>query len=103
MNRPQLLFYTIYDRRRQLNLINVFLNQNGFNSTIGINASGLLRDLPFGQPIYHFGIRVTDEDGTGLSSYAEATIEVIDVNNRAPIAKVKCYFHPRLMLFEFFI
>lgn len=92
LNRPKRLVYAIYDPRRQLDLSNVILNQNGSTATIGINALGLSRDLPFGQSEYRFGIRVTDEDGTGVSSYAEASIAVIDANSQAPIAKVNLYF-----------
>jgi len=43
--------------------------------------------------VYSFAIRVTDENGTGVSSYAPITIEVIDKNNKAPIPTVKSDFH----------
>lgn len=57
--------------------------------TISIKSPGLSRDLPFGNSIYNFSIRVTDENGTGESSYASVRITVIDKNNKGPIPTVK--------------
>jgi hypothetical protein len=50
---------------------------------------GLSRDLPFGTPVYNFSIQVTDMGGTGVSSYAPVSIQVIDINNNAPIPTVR--------------
>lgn len=74
-----------------MNLANVFLNSSGASATIGINSPGLSADLPFGRSEYRFGIRVTDEIVMGVSSYAEASIKLIGVNNKAPIPMVKFY------------
>ncbi|CAF3111050.1 unnamed protein product [Rotaria sp. Silwood2] len=79
------LRYQIYDTNYRLNLSSLFLNENNNCTTIGIKSLGLSRDLPFGDSVYNFGIRVTDENGTGVSSYVPVSIKVIDVNNAAPI------------------
>ncbi|UJR08758.1 hypothetical protein I4U23_013015 [Adineta vaga] len=79
------LVYAIVTQSNQLNLNSLYLNQASNQTTIGIAAPGLSRDLPFGAPIYNFTMRVTDEDGLGVSSYAPVSITVIDTNNNAPI------------------
>lgn len=94
LNQLESFRYAIYDPRRQLNLANVFLNQNGKTATIEIKSPGLSADLPFGRSEYRFGIRVTDENGSGVSSYAEASIKLIGVNTKAPIPMVKVYSYP---------
>jgi hypothetical protein len=70
----------------------LFLTKTDDYVTIGIKSPGLSRDFPFGHPVYNFTIRVTDENGTGVSSYVPVRIEVIDKNNKAPIPTVKFLF-----------
>ncbi|CAF3673561.1 unnamed protein product [Rotaria sordida] len=84
-NPKSRLHYEIYDTNYRLNLNNLFLNEINNHITIGIKSPGLSRDLPFGDSIYNFAIRVIDEDGLGVSSYIPVSIKVIDVNNKAPI------------------
>ncbi len=67
--------------------------------TIGIKSPGLSRDLPFGNSLYNFAIRVQDENGAGVSSYAPVVITVLDKNNKAPIPIVKFYFYDFLISF----
>ncbi|UJR37810.1 hypothetical protein I4U23_030500 [Adineta vaga] len=82
---PTSLRYEIYDTNHQLNLGNVFLTGVDNEAIISINSTGLSRDVPFGSAEYKFAIRATDENGTGVSSYASVIIKVIDINNNAPI------------------
>ncbi|CAF0991670.1 unnamed protein product [Rotaria sp. Silwood1] len=79
------LHYEIYDTNYRLNLNNLFLTQSNNCVSIGIKSPGLSRDLPFGDSVYNFAIRVIDEDGLGVSSYIPVSIKVIDVNNKAPM------------------
>jgi hypothetical protein len=72
-----------------MNLNSVYLNQSNNQTTISIASPGLSRDLPFGYPQYNFSIQVTDQGGAGVSSYAPVTIQVIDINNNAPIPIVR--------------
>ncbi len=83
--------YEIYDPRRQFDLTNLFLNEVGLRRTIGINSSGLSRDLPFGSSTYNFAIAATDENGSGVTSYIPVSIEVTDTNNRGPIPTVRLH------------
>ncbi|CAF3379935.1 unnamed protein product [Rotaria socialis] len=84
-NPKSLLHYEIYDNKHPSTLNNLFLHEINNQITIGINSPGLSRDLPFGNSIYNFAIRVTDEDRSGVSSYVPVSIKVIDKNNKAPI------------------
>jgi hypothetical protein len=96
-----LLSYEIYDPRRQLNLANLNLSKTNNYFTLGINAPGLNRDLPFGSSEYRFAIRAIDENGKGVSSYAQVSIEVNDTNNRAPIPTVKFHSYNECLIFYF--
>ncbi len=69
--------------------MNLYLSQTNDRATLRINAPGLSRDLPFGSSEYRFAIRVTNENGAGVSSYAQVSIQINDTNNRAPIPTVK--------------
>ena len=57
--------------------------------TISIKSPGLSRDVPFGNTVYNFSIKVTDENGTGLSTSVPVIITVTDINNKAQIPIVK--------------
>ena len=81
--------YEIYDSRNQLNLANLILSQANGRATLRINAPGLSRDLPFGSSEYRFAIRATNNNGAGVSSYAQVSIQINDTNNRAPIPTVR--------------
>lgn len=50
-----------------------------------MKTPGLTRDLPFGSSQYDFSIKVTDENGLGISTYVPVTIFVNDINNNGPI------------------
>ncbi|CAF1053785.1 unnamed protein product [Adineta ricciae] len=82
---PTSLVYSIVTNNIQWNINNIYLNQTNNQTTIGIAAPGLSRDLPFGSRIYNFTIQATDQGGLGVSSYALVIITVIDTNNKAPI------------------
>jgi hypothetical protein len=72
-----------------LNLNSLYLiNQPNNQITIGITSPGLSRDLPYGQSLYKFSIRATDQSGYGISSYIPVSITVVDINNHAPIPSV---------------
>ena len=86
-----------------MNLNSVFLNQANNQATLGIAAPGLLRDLPFGSSVYNFAIRVTDENGAGVSSYAPVQITVLDANNNAPIPTVGLTAGDALGLIEYVV
>ncbi len=81
-----------------MDLTNLVLNKTDNHIQISIKSPGLSRDLPFGNPIYNFSIRVTDENGFGVSSYVPVMINVADINNNAPIPTVKFYFYHLLIL-----
>lgn len=73
---------------QQLNLSSLFLNQINGKATIGIKLPGLVWDSQRNLTTYHFSIRVTDDNGNGISSYIPVSINVIDINNHAPIPMV---------------
>lgn len=64
---------------------NLTLTQSSNQAVLGLIGTGLSRDLPFGYPVYNFSLRVTDDSGAGISSYAPIMITVYDINNNAPI------------------
>ncbi len=86
------LVYNIVTNNNQLNFNSLYLNQSNNQTQISIASPGLSRDLPFGNPIYNFSIQVTDQGGLGVSSYVPVSIQVIDINNNAPIPTVRFYF-----------
>jgi hypothetical protein len=43
------------------------------------------RDPPAGVPVWEFVVHATDEDGTGLVSYANVRVVLKDLNDHAPI------------------
>lgn len=83
------MVYNIVTLGNQLNLNNIYLNQSNNQATLGIAAPGISRDLPFGASRYNFSVQVTDQGGAGVSSYAPVSIQVIDINNNAPIPTVR--------------
>ncbi|CAF4988107.1 unnamed protein product, partial [Rotaria magnacalcarata] len=58
---PASIVYNIITNNNNLNLNSLYLIQSNNEATIGISASGLLRDLPFGYNIYNFSIQATDQ------------------------------------------
>jgi hypothetical protein len=64
------------------------LNQGNNQATLGIIAPGLSRDPPFGAAVYNFAVRVTDDNGAGISSFVPVSIRVTDKNNNGPIPTV---------------
>lgn len=78
------LTFSVVSNDQQI-LQNVFINQTNNQVQIGIAPPGLNRDAPFGRPSYNFALCVTNQNGTGTSSYAAVTINTIDINDNAPI------------------
>ncbi|CAF2615716.1 unnamed protein product [Rotaria sp. Silwood2] len=78
------LKYSVVSNDQQI-LQTVFLNESNNQATMGIAPPGLIRDAPFGRSTYSFALGVTDQNGTGVSSYAPVTINVADINNNGPI------------------
>ncbi|CAF1025815.1 unnamed protein product [Rotaria sordida] len=78
------LKYSVVSNDQQI-LRTIFLNESNNRATIGIASPGLIRDAPFGRSTYRFALRVTNQNGTGVSSYAPVTIDIIDINNNGPI------------------
>lgn len=78
------LVYSIVSNDQRI-LQTVYLNQTNNQVSIGIASPGLIRDAPLGTSKYSFALCVTNQNGTGVSSYVPVTINVLDVNNNAPI------------------
>jgi hypothetical protein len=72
-----------------LNLPNITPNQLDGSITIRLNASEFSRDFPFGGLEYIFAVKVTDENGTGVSSYAPVRIDIMVINEKALIPRVR--------------
>ncbi|CAF3600129.1 unnamed protein product [Rotaria sp. Silwood1] len=78
------LKYSIVSNDQQI-LRTVFINESNNQATMGIASPGLIRDAPFGRSTYRFALSVTNQNGTGVSSYAPVTVNVVDINNNGPI------------------
>lgn len=86
------LFYEIEDPNNLLNVENIQLRINENRLTLSAKLEDLFLDIPTGLEIYTFNIRVTDENGQGVSSSLSACIEMKYFYDDGPILLVRRFF-----------